>query len=326
MTLSVLAMARHLPSPSGSPATLRTLLGRHTGSFRLHAGRAPFSVMCQNMGLIAVPGWYLGRDRAGAMQAIIDYAVSHSPDVVGLCEVFADDERIAIRDALQSWYPYYRGGPDEDDLDEDGGLALLSKHPIVQSHAMVYTGAFGWDQFANKGVLHVRVQPDGSPTPYDVFFTHMQDIAASATPLEVGSDDSPRQALFRELTQLADFVERCADPAAPTLIMGDLNVPAADEPAYRELRERLHGTVDLWRVSGGGETEGHTFVSDNDFYEDPDDNPGLNQRLDYVLLRSGTRHVPILDEMRVLRIERDQRFISDHFGLLARFSVEARIE
>ncbi|MEQ1564207.1 MAG: endonuclease/exonuclease/phosphatase family protein [Myxococcota bacterium] len=317
MTVSILAMTRHLPPRSGSPATLRARLGRPSGALRLHVTGAPFSVLCQNLALMVPPAPYLGTDRNGAIEAMIDHIRVTSPDVVGLCEVFADDERMAIYRSLKPWYPHYRGGPDEGDLDSDGGLALLSKHPILVSHAMIYTGAVGGDWFANKGVLHIRVQPDGSPTPYDVFFTHTQDLTATA---------DAREALYGELSQLADFVARWADPDAPTLILGDLNVPAGDEAAYRELQQRLRGTVDLWRVSGGEETEGRTFVANNNFYADPGDNPRLDQRLDYVLLGSGTRQVPILDQMRVLRIERDGRFISDHFGLLARFSVEVEVE
>lgn len=117
------------------------------------------SVMTQNMALLVSPAPYLGTDRNGARAEIISRILGLSPDVVGLCEVFDDDDREKIRVALRMQYPHTREGPDEADLESDGGLLLLSKHPIESSHDTIFRECDGVDCFANKGVIHVRVHP-----------------------------------------------------------------------------------------------------------------------------------------------------------------------
>ena len=77
--------------------------------------------MTQNMGLLVFPGEYLGTNREGAVAEIISRITAISPDIVGLCEVFADGERETIRTLVQQFYPYFQEGPDEDDLESDGG-------------------------------------------------------------------------------------------------------------------------------------------------------------------------------------------------------------
>jgi endonuclease/exonuclease/phosphatase family metal-dependent hydrolase len=79
-------------------------------------------------------------------------------------------------------------------------------------------------------------------------------------------------------------------------------------------------------VAGNTSASGPTFVSDNNFYEDDDDNPHQNHRLDYVLMKAGLKCIPILASIDILKFKRDGRFISDHFGLLSRFDHAFKIE
>ena len=53
--------------------------------------------MTYNMALLIFLGNYLGTGREGAIEQIIAGIKSRKPDVVGLCEVFADGEREYIR-------------------------------------------------------------------------------------------------------------------------------------------------------------------------------------------------------------------------------------
>lgn len=312
MSISLRRLASHLQQDVKS---LRKLLGRPSGPVKLAVRRvAPFSVMTHNMALLVPPAPYLGTDRDGTIAEIVARIRALAPDVVGLCEVFADGERTRIRNALRDLYPHFREGPDEDDYESDGGLLLLSRHPILAADAMIFRACDGWDCFANKGVIHIRIQPAFWSTPLDIFFSHMQDIET----------DNGVGTLYSQLTAMNNFIVTRRDPAGSQIIMGDLNIPGENPQHRAQLYDRLK-LVDCWFLAGNQAASGHTLVIENNFYADPDDRPSSNHRLDYVLMRGGTRLVPILAEIEVLKFQRNGRFISDHFGVHASFDKIALI-
>lgn len=316
MSISIREIARHIEPYPLVPTTLRTILKQPNADLRLHTQNAPFSVMCQNMGLMVAPAPYLGTDREGAINEIVFQIQRLSPDVVGLCEVFSDGEREDIFNRIKPIYPYFQEGPDEADLESDGGLLLLSKHPISQAHTVIYRDCASGDCFANKGMIHIRVQSPRCPMAHDVFFTHAQDI----------EPDGGREALYQQLNAMNDMIHQYADPNTPTLIMGDINIPGEDPRDYSELLNRLRRPVDFWVVNGNAENTGFTFVSDNNFYGDPKDNPHLNRRVDYVLMKAGVRFIPILENIEILKFKRQRRYISDHFGLYAQMKMLVQVD
>lgn len=316
MSTSIREIARHIERYPPAPSTLRTILRQPTANLRLHLQTAPFSVMCHNMGLLVAPASYLGTDREGAIDEIVSQIQILSADIVGLCEVFADGEREMIRISLLPIYPHFQEGPDEADLESDGGLLLLSKHPILQHHQIIYRDCVGDDCFANKGVIHIRVQPPNSPMPYDIFFSHTQNI----------EEDGGKGALYAQLTRMNQMVQDYADSNIPTLIMGDLNIPGEVPGHYNQLIERLEKPVDFWTVAGNTPSSGFTFASDNNFYADDDDNPHQNQRLDYIMMKAGLKFIPILKNIEILKFTHGSRFISDHFGLRAQFEQLVQID
>jgi endonuclease/exonuclease/phosphatase family metal-dependent hydrolase len=267
------------------------------------------------MGLLVAPGPYLGTDREGAIAEIIARIRSLSPDVVGLCEVFSDGERETIRAGVGPTHPHFLEGPDEADLESDGGRLLLSKHPIIKDGQIIYRDCAGNDCYANKGALHMRVQPPGSPIPYDVFYSHNQDI----------DPDGGTEALYAQMTSIDAMIRRDADPSAPNIVMGDMNIPGEVPGHYDQMIERLGWPIDAWVIGGDTQSGGFTFAAANNFYEDAEDNPRQNRRLDYVLMRAGRRFVPIVASAEVARFTRGGRFISDHFGLHVRFEQAVEI-
>lgn len=313
MALSLRQLARHLPTSTTVPFSLRQLLRRPTGPIRLRLQAAPVSVLTQNMALLVDPGNYLGTDRQGAVAEISARLRTLLPDVAGLCEVFSDGERAEIRSALHDLYPHYQEGPDEGDLDSDGGLLLLSRHPFTATDSFVYGDCDGWDCFANKGMIHVRVRAPSWPTAIDLFYTHAQNIAT-------GEGVST---LYRQLSAMQSFIQLRADPALPAIVMGDINVPGEIPQHYGQLLSRLSGVRDCWTLAGNSAASGMTSVRDSTFHDDPDDRPAQDQRFDYVLLRAGTSAIPILSTMDVLKFTRNGRFISDHFAVRAIFDTMA---
>jgi len=314
-TLSVRHLGRHISGSPARPSSLRWLLNRHNGRVQVSVRFAPLSVMTHNMGLLVAPGNYLGTDRSGSIDEIVARISALQPDVVGLCEMFADGEREFVRSKLRLIYPHFSEGPDEFDLESDGGLLLLSRHPVLFARDIIYRDCDGSDCFANKGILHMRIQPPAWPTPLDVFFTHMQNIATS---------DGTR-ALYAQLSHLQRFMDLHGSPGVPKMILGDLNIPAGEAHHYTEMINRLGGPRDCWTIAGNPVASGETFVRDNNFYEDSDDKPTRDERLDYVLLKAQHTAIPILSTIEILKFQRNGRLISDHFGLLARFEKVALI-
>jgi endonuclease/exonuclease/phosphatase family metal-dependent hydrolase len=308
-TLSVRQLARHIAARPANPSSLRAVLNRPTGRIGLSVKPVTFSVMTHNMGLLVAPGNYLGTDRDGAIAEIITQISVRLPDVVGLCEVFSDGERETIRNSLRNIYPFFREGPDEADLESDGGLLLLSRHPITVAHDFIYRDCDGNDCYANKGMIHIRVQPNSSPTPFDVFFTHAQDI----------STDDGVSTLYRQINVMNVFIGTHGLPTIPKIIMGDINIPADIPQHYARMLNGLGGVRDSWTLLGNSVESGHTVVTDTNFHEDADDRPARSERLDYVLLKADHRAIPIVSSIEVLRIQRNGRFISDHFGVFATF-------
>lgn len=133
-------------------------------------------------------------------------------------------------------------------------------------------------------------------------------------------EDDGDDTLFSQLSVLHDMIKRNADSALPTIVFGDLNIPASVPNHYRELVTRLGQPSDLWVVAGNPVASGSTFVRDNNFYEDPDDRPNRDERLDYILLKRGNRVVPTMQGIEVLSIRHNGRLISDHLGVMARFA------
>ena len=66
-------------------------------------------------------------------------------------------------------------------------------------------------------------------------------------------------------------------------------------------------------------------MRETSFHEDIDDRPAHDERLDYVLMRAGTRAIPMVSGMEILRFTRNGRFISDHFGVRTVFETTALV-
>ena len=339
MAATVRQLASHLRFQPPDRIELRDLLGLgKTESASVRVRSAPFSLMTQNMALMVSPASYLGTDRSGAMAEIVAQIRAGAHDFVGLCEVFDDDERAGIRLLVKDLFPHFVDATDEDDLESDGGQLVLSRHPLLAVHKHVFGTDAGDDGWANKGVIHVRVHPAGSPTAFDVFYTHLQALYASsfaeADRIFQESGGPPfgadyKGALLGQLVEMRTFIQVHSDPDIPAFILGDLNVPGTVREDLEVLVDRLGDPVDLWLAAGHDSDDGLTIDqphanSAHNFYADDADNEHDRQRLDYILMRSSPRFVPIVRQIEVTKFSRNGRFISDHFGLHAR--IEELIE
>jgi len=216
-------------------------------------------------------------------------------DLLCLQEVFDEDARAALVRALRPTHPHQvEKVHDGDWLNEDSGLVIASRWPLSPPTFEEWNASRGWDRWADKGVVRVRVRV--GRRRLTVFNLHMQSDTR-----RVGEAAYVRRAQVRQLTH---FVGR---PRGPSLIVGDFNVPG-DTPEYFEMLRALPGAArDLFREANPHEA-GLTWDGTGNPFIPRRDKDRL--RIDYVLALTATPRV------RWCRVERIG-CLSDHFGVAA---------
>lgn len=138
------------------------------------------------------------------------------------------------RDARIVFSPYYVMGPENSGLpfQQDGGLVILSRYPIIACSAFSFDKRSGSDILANKGVLYARIKIGPSAEDYiHVFDTHLQSHEYAETRQE-------------NMKELLDFVAEIIKPEEPDyrpiMIMGDFNV---DSDVYSDNWMELSGII-----------------------------------------------------------------------------------
>lgn len=315
------------------PISVRQLLDQHARFRRIVV--APLMFMQQNMALLSElklpvfntgPSLYKGTEREKAVHTLVDYLRTVQPDVVGLSECWVDKEKEHIWNTVSDIYVDKREGPNEADLEaHDGGLLLLSKHPIVDSHRTIYRQALGEDALTNKGALHARLAVSGHPSDYDVFLTHLQSPDPQVPLPDVGPGSTGQDKVMLQLLHLSAFVHAYSSPQRPALLMGDLNTDGLDADLYGELLIRLGFPADppddLRPITigdrkpitaddcGSFESEQGRGIDDPKRYQQ-------GKRLDYFISwHDFLWPVYINTQVLVLQSTPGARDISDHYGL-----------
>ncbi|WP_299843999.1 RICIN domain-containing protein [uncultured Roseovarius sp.] len=255
----------------GAPATSYSCANTTDQEWRLV--QHPLSVYFQNMALLVFPGSYSGLDRDGAINHLIAKLRREKFDIVGLAEVFSDGERDKIADSLRDIYT--RGnrvdGPDRaGDPRSDGGLLLLSRHPIISRNSLIFPNVFhtedfpaigtpqGDDFWALKGILHARVSIPRHPVTYDFFVTHLQNDDA-------GGPDAAIGITLNQAGLVEQFVKENTAPGNVALMMGDFNLDALNPSIAFLRRQKMRLSEDLWPSCGRHEGPGITHDSMRDF-------------------------------------------------------------
>lgn len=207
------------------------------------------------------------------------------------------------------------------------GLVLLSRYPIVGHKFIPYAAEAGfWESRAEKGVLIAIIQPPHVDAIVGVLLTHTQ----------AGDEDVVRR---DQLGQLADIANglRQLSPRMALLAMGDINVMGEDTVGnptseYKDMINLL-SLDDTWRHLNPASLGVTYDLSNNQlaihFCEDGD----RTSRLDYILFDPAPSYYIRCNALscRILKYRSaeavgDQRIhdVSDHYGILADFQVEAR--
>lgn len=134
-------------------------------------------------------------------------------DVVLLQEVF-DASAIHLLNSLAEDYPYQTkilDGPTANLF--NGGVVIISKHPIVQEADKVFSTCNGADCLANKGVKYAEIVKDGEH--FHFFATHL----ASFDSIE------SKNSRLHQLETIQQFIQRFSIPPHEKVIIGgDFNI------------------------------------------------------------------------------------------------------
>lgn len=100
-----------------------------------------------------------------------------APDVILLQGVNSDTARKFIKDIN---YPFVALGPMKSTYSNDAGIAILSKHKILQTSNFSFGQAcLGSACLNNQGLIHARIQIDGVPHPVEFINTQFQSKKAA---------------------------------------------------------------------------------------------------------------------------------------------------
>ncbi|MDX8361308.1 sphingomyelin phosphodiesterase [Cytobacillus sp. IB215316] len=155
---------------------------------------------------------------------------------------------------------------------EDGGVAIISKWPILEQIQYVFEEGCGVDYFANKGFVYVKVEKEDDY--YHIIGTHAQ-----ADDTGCGTDEANR---IRK-TQFQEIAEFITDKDVPLdevlFIGGDFNVNRYNVDEYQSL-------IDTLNVNEPTQFTGHSSTFDPETneivaYKFPD---GYPRYLDYIFL------------------------------------------
>ncbi|MFO0940691.1 MAG: endonuclease/exonuclease/phosphatase family protein [Pirellulales bacterium] len=184
-------------------------------------------------------------------------------DIIGLNELFADRPKdLLIGELKRHWgdslHVYL--SPQVDPKRYTGGLAILSRFPIVEKNAHTYTQfskpeekGFKADGFVTKGVLHARIaipKQSSEATLVDLFVTHMESQDPSVRP--------------SQYSECAEFIREHSSANRPAILMGDFNTRGnqaemqnPDSP-YHQMIGKFKAAraecrfVDVWTALGQG--------------------------------------------------------------------------
>ncbi|OSZ57130.1 sphingomyelin phosphodiesterase [Streptomyces pharetrae CZA14] len=189
----------------------------------------PVRVLSYNVFLFSkslYPNW--GQDHRAAQ--IPKAPFFQGNDVVVLQEAFDNSSSDALKRASATAYPYQTpvvgrskdgwdatGGAYSSTTPEDGGVAVLSKWPILRKEQYVYQDACGADRWSNKGFAYVVLNVNGARV--HVLGTHAQSTDPGCGPGEAAAVRS------RQFKAVDAFLDAKNIPAGEqVLVAGDLNV------------------------------------------------------------------------------------------------------
>ncbi|SUK04842.1 phospholipase C [Staphylococcus agnetis] len=204
-------------------------------------------------------------------------------DVVILNELFDEKASAKLKAILQHTYPYQSPilGESSSEWDDahgyihnakitNGGVAILSRYPIMHQEQHIFAQGRGSDAMAKKGFVYIKVNKNGHP--YHIIGTHLQADNSEST---YTKDATVRASQMVEIRQ---FIQQKHIPKDEMIVIGgDMNVKKGSNEYNDMLAEmnvsepQFSGHTSTW------DTETNSIAK----YNYPDLKP---QYLDYLLV------------------------------------------
>jgi endonuclease/exonuclease/phosphatase family metal-dependent hydrolase len=222
-------------------------------------------------------------------------------------EAFDPGARKIIREVLKKNFPFFYGPANNSkwySIHTSSGLWIASRIPLQEKTTIRYTGARGFDRFANKGAILLEGTWKGQP--FQLVATHIQ------------SDDYPWMVREKQIDDLHRYLlVPYLKPGVPQIICGDFNTDKAETQHYQELLS-VTGADD-------GTLEGNDIYSfsspGNEITRNKNERPRL---IDYILTRNSQFIESITRKIRIFQHQWKENFktLSDHNAVEAtiRFS------
>jgi endonuclease/exonuclease/phosphatase family metal-dependent hydrolase len=153
------------------------------------------------------------------------------PDIVGLCEVWANSSKDKFISGLKNILPYSCYDDNNNPFQMGSGLLLLSRHHIDWHNFIRYTDLTSWDVEAQKGFLIATVLINGDrDTKLAIVLTHANSggYFDEGSPAAIARSKNFLQ--IRDWLKLQDTVSWYT----PRILLGDMNVDAF-HPEYQHI-------------------------------------------------------------------------------------------
>nr|WP_107909042.1 sphingomyelin phosphodiesterase [Streptomyces chartreusis] len=261
------------------------LLHSHASAAAAPSPPQPFSIMTYNVMLLpsGLTDWEPDK-RARAIGTSPHLAAE---DVLVLSEMFDNSASDELLHRTTNTYPQrtpvigrssagwdkttggYYGTPLE-----DGGVAILSKWPILRKEQHIFGGGCGADYWAAKGFAYAVVNISGQRV--HVIGTHLQANDSGCSAGEAAQERS------RQLGEITQFLESKRIPREELIaVAGDFNIRKG-EAEHSRLLETLK--VSSPQATAGAVASHDPATNSVAHYRDPGSRPS---RLDYVFLKTG---------------------------------------
>jgi len=221
--------------------------------------------------------------------AIVSSILRRRPEIVALCEVWADARASRVIRALERDYPFHFRPETRAGFVLSSGLLLMSRLPIRQAEFTPYYDSPDRRRADMGFVTAALSRPDTEELACRLIMTHDQATF---------DNDVERYAKIRSQnrTRIIQTAKNFPPDSVPLIVTGDMNV-IGETTEYESMREQYEdlGLVDMWmnhQSESPPEPGGLTYSgSANPLIEafDGKEMARSEERLDYVWVSASTR-------------------------------------
>lgn len=249
-------------------------------------------------------------------KAIVEQIQKHSYDVIVFQEAFQPRPRNIITKRLKAIYPHQTKVLNKKPLalKTNGGVMMISRHPIGEVKEIRYAKREGIDRMARKGALLAEV--DLGKRKVQLIGTHLQAFGSTET-------------MYAQYRQLHDQLLAAHEkPGVAQIVCGDFNTikklpPQLPPPVTQSMVERLARYDVMMKTLG---TQDGDLVGEQQFTMDRPYNDLCKSRkeyrllIDYCLLKpNGLQNINARRVVKIMRHPWHKKYkdLSDHFALEA---------